>query len=35
MPVMNGRDATKMLRSMHKNGKISLTGTKIYMHSAI
>ena len=35
MPVMNGIEATKTLRELHTLGKINLSDTKIYMHSAI
>ena len=35
MPVMNGLDATKKLRQLNRLGRINLTGSKIYMHSAI
>jgi CheY-like chemotaxis protein len=35
MPVMNGIDATKQLRTMNANNIIDLSKTQIYMHSAI
>jgi CheY-like chemotaxis protein len=35
MPVMDGMASTKKLRKMHKQDKINLDSTKIYMHSAI
>ena len=35
MPVMNGIEATKLMREMNKQGEINLNHTLIYMHSAI
>ena len=35
MPVMNGMNATKKIRELGKNKKVSLDNTKIYIHSAI
>lgn len=35
MPVMNGVEATKILRQMHKSRDIDLSNTKIFIHSAI
>jgi CheY-like chemotaxis protein len=35
MPVIDGIEATKRLRTIHEQGAINLAGTKIYMHSAI
>ena len=35
MPVMDGMAATSELRKLDSKGKINLSGTKIYMHSAI
>ena len=35
MPIMNGMQATKLLRELDSKGQINLLRTKIYMHSAI
>jgi CheY-like chemotaxis protein len=35
MPEIDGVRATKKLKDMHAEGRINLTNTKIYMHSAI
>ena len=35
MPIMNGMEATKNLRRMDIEGRIDLSRTQIYMHSAI
>lgn len=35
MPLLDGMEAAKKMRVLHHRGKIDLSETKIFMHSAI